>query len=77
MSVLSGALYLALLGHLVVTYPSGRLESRAQLIVVTAGYLCTVPMAAFARWVVPDGAACPTCRFNLAVGRRPGDADHR
>jgi signal transduction histidine kinase len=71
-AVLSGALYLALLGHLVVTYPSGRVESRAQLIVVTAGYLCTVPMATLARWVVPDGEACPTCRFNLVVGGDPG-----
>ena len=71
-AVLSGALYLALLGHLVVTYPSGRLESRAQRIVVAAGYLCTVPMAFLARWVVPEASECRTCRFNLVVGGDPG-----
>ena len=71
-AVLGGAVYLALLGHLVVTYPSGRLESRAQVVVVTAGYLCTVPTAALARWVLPDDQACPTCRFNLVVGGDPG-----
>ena len=71
-AIISGALYLAVLGHLVVTYPSGRVESRAQLIVVTASYLCTAPLAFLARWVLPDGGVCPTCRFNLVVGGESG-----
>ena len=70
-AILTGALYLALLGHLVVTYPSGRLETRAQVIVVTAGYLCTVPLAVF----VPMGASgwrdLLQCPFNLPVRATP------
>ena len=73
--VLTGALYLALLGHLVVTYPSGRIETRAQMIVVAAGYLCTVPMALLARWVLTDASECRTCRFNLVVGGDPDPPD--
>jgi signal transduction histidine kinase len=36
--------YLAVLGHLLVTYPSGRITSRWQRVVVSVAYLLTVPV---------------------------------
>ncbi|PWK88311.1 histidine kinase [Lentzea atacamensis] len=36
--------YLAVLGHLLVTYPTGRITSRWQLVVVSVAYLLTVPV---------------------------------
>lgn len=55
---LVGAVYLGVLGHLILTYPSGRLESRAQKVVVAAAYLCTLPLAFVSRWLLPDGGNC-------------------
>jgi signal transduction histidine kinase len=66
--VLIGAVYLAVLGHLIVTYPSGRFETLPQKAVVTCGYLCTVPMALAARWLLPEGGVCGHCPFNQLVG---------
>jgi signal transduction histidine kinase len=72
--LLLGAVYLAVLGHLIVTYPSGRFESWHQKIVVTCGYLCTVPMALAARWLLPEGGVCAHCPFNQLVGSGTPDA---
>ena len=66
--VLIGAVYLAALGHLIVTYPSGRFETLYQKAVVICGYLCTVPMALAARWLLPEGGVCAHCPFNQLVG---------
>lgn len=41
--VATKTLYLAVLGHLLVTYPSGRITSRWQRVVVGVAYLLTVP----------------------------------
>ncbi|MFL6134731.1 MAG: sensor histidine kinase, partial [Nocardioidaceae bacterium] len=74
-----GAVYLAVLGHLIVTYPSGRFETVDQRVVVTCCYLCTVPMALAARWLLPEGGVCAQCPFNLLVGSgtpdRPSGTD--
>ncbi|TWP50683.1 hypothetical protein FKR81_18910 [Lentzea tibetensis] len=42
--VATKTLYLAVLGHLLVTYPTGRFTGRWQRVVVVAGYLLTVPV---------------------------------
>ncbi|MEU0883372.1 hypothetical protein ABZ345_32600 [Lentzea sp. NPDC005914] len=42
--VATKTLYLAVLGHLLVTYPSGRITSRWQRVVVSVAYLLTVPV---------------------------------
>ncbi|MGW6929402.1 sensor histidine kinase [Lentzea sp. NPDC054927] len=42
--VATKTLYLAVLGHLLVTYPSGRITSRWQRVVVGVAYLLTVPV---------------------------------
>ena len=72
--LLVGSLYLAILGHLIVTYPSGRLESRSQRFVVVAAYLCTVPLNFVGHWLVPSSAPCPDCPDNLLIVDRPAAA---
>src|SRR4051794_29952468 len=72
--LLVGTVYLAFLGHLIVTYPSGRIESRAQGAVVLCAYLCTVPMIVVGRWVQPGGRDCSGCPFNLLAGDSPAVA---
>lgn len=42
--VATKTLYLAVLGHLLVTYPTGRMTSRWQRVVVGVAYLLTVPV---------------------------------
>ncbi|MFD4639888.1 sensor histidine kinase [Lentzea sp. NPDC058436] len=42
--VATKTLYLAMLGHLLVTYPTGRIASRWQRVVVGVAYLLTVPV---------------------------------
>ncbi len=42
--VATKTLYLAVLGHLLVTYPTGRITSRWQRVVVSVVYLLTVPV---------------------------------
>ncbi|MEV6238526.1 ATP-binding protein [Lentzea sp. NPDC051838] len=42
--VATKTLYLAVLGHLLVTYPTGRITSRWQRVVVSVAYLLTVPV---------------------------------
>ena len=74
---LVGAVYLGVLGHLILTYPSGRLESRAQKVVVAAAYLCTLPLAFVSRWLLPDGGNCSQCPFNQLVGDAPSGATNR
>ena len=76
---LVGAIYLAVLGQLIVTYPSGRMQSRSQKVVIAAAYLCTLPITFVARWVFPDGRACADCRYNQltddGVGGPTGPGD--
>ena len=63
--VLIGSLYLAVLVHLMVTYPTGRLVSRGQRLVVAAAYLCTIPLNFVGHWLLPGSGTCRDCRFNL------------
>jgi signal transduction histidine kinase len=42
--VLVGSVYLSVLVHLVVTFPTGRLASRAERVVVVAAYLLSAPL---------------------------------
>ncbi|GHH30004.1 sensor histidine kinase [Lentzea cavernae] len=44
LGVATKTLYLAVLGHLLVTYPTGRMTSRWQRVVVGVAYLLTVPV---------------------------------
>ncbi|GGN08849.1 two-component sensor histidine kinase [Lentzea pudingi] len=44
LGVATKTLYLAVLGHLLVTYPAGRITSRWQRVVVSVAYLLTVPV---------------------------------
>jgi signal transduction histidine kinase len=68
--LLVGSLYLAFLGHLIVTYPSGRLEARSQTVVVVALYLCTIPLNAVSLWL-HRSAPCRDCAYyNLLVENR-------
>ncbi|NKE61693.1 hypothetical protein FXN61_35020, partial [Lentzea sp. PSKA42] len=54
--VATKTLYLAVLGHLLVTYPTGRITSPWQRVVVSLGYLLTVPVNVGYLLVVPfDG----------------------
>jgi signal transduction histidine kinase len=75
--ILVGAVYLAVLGHLMVTYPSGRLVRRRQKVVVAAVYLCTVPTAFVARWVLPGGRDCVDCPYNQLTDEGSGGAADR
>ena len=72
--LLVGAVHLAVLGHLIVTYPSGRLVSRRQKVVVAAVYLCTLPTAFVARWVLPGGRDCADCPYNQLTDEGSGGA---
>jgi signal transduction histidine kinase len=65
--VLIGSVYLAVLAHLIVTYPSGRVVSRAQWLVVVAAYLCTVPVNLVGHWLLTGTGTCRDCPFNLLV----------
>jgi len=65
--VLIGSVYLAILAHLIVTYPSGRMVSRAQRLVVAAAYLCTVPLNLVGHWLLTGTDTCRDCPFNLLV----------
>lgn len=54
--VATKTLYLAVLGHLLVTYPTGRITSRWQRVIVSVAYLLTVPVNVGYLLVVPiDG----------------------
>lgn len=77
---LIGSLYLAILVHLMVTYPTGRLVSRGQRLVVAAAYLCTIPLNFVGRWLLTNSGTCRDCRFNLlTTSGQPGapDAGHQ
>ena len=63
--VLIGSLYLAILVHLMVTYPTGRLVSRGQRLVVATAYICTIPLNFVGHWLLPGSGTCRDCRFNL------------
>jgi hypothetical protein len=76
---LIGSLYLAILVHLMVTYPTGRLVSRGQRLVVAAAYICTIPLNFVGRWLLTSSGTCRDCRFNLlTTGGQSGapDAGH-
>jgi hypothetical protein len=77
--VLIGSLYLAVLVHLMVTYPTGRLMSRGQRLVVATAYLCTIPLNFVGHWLLTSSGTCRDCRFNLlTTSGQPGapDAGH-
>ena len=65
--LLVDSLYLAVLGHLIVTYPSGRLVTVSQRVVVVAGYLCTIPLSFVGHWLLPSARACRDCPHNLLI----------
>jgi signal transduction histidine kinase len=69
--LLVAALYLAVLAHLLVTYPSGRIVTRSQLVVVVGAYLCTAPLNFVAHWLIPSSESCRDCPYNLLI------VDHR
>jgi signal transduction histidine kinase len=69
--LLVGSLYLGVLGHLILTYPSGRLETRSQTLVVVAVYLCTVPLNLVIRWLHRSAPPCRDCPYhNLLIENR-------
>ncbi len=63
--VVVSSLYLAILGHAILTYPGGRIQSGWQLGVVVACYACTVPLSVIGHWFVSTG--CRDCHQNLIV----------
>jgi signal transduction histidine kinase len=70
-SLLVGTLHLGVLGHLIVTYPSGRLETRSQTLVVVAVYLCTVPLNLVSLWLHRSAPPCRDCPYyNLLLEDR-------
>jgi signal transduction histidine kinase len=69
-AILTGSLYLAVLAHLIVTYPSGRLVTRAQRLVVAAAYLCTVPVNFVGHWLLAGRGTCRDCRSNLLTAEQ-------
>src|SRR4051812_23317663 len=72
--LLIGTVYLAVLAHLVVTYPSGRIITRSQGVVVAIAYLCTVPVNFVGHWLIPSSEPCPDCPQNLLIVDRPAAA---
>jgi signal transduction histidine kinase len=72
--LLIGTVYLAVLAHLVVTYPSGRIITRSQGVVVTIAYLCTVPLTFVGHWLIPSSEPCPGCPHNLLMPDPPAAA---
>jgi signal transduction histidine kinase len=65
--LLIGTVYLAVLAHLVVTYPGGRIITRSQGLVVAIAYLCTVPLNFIGHWLIPSSEPCPGCPRNLLL----------
>jgi signal transduction histidine kinase len=72
--LLIGGVYLAVLAHLVVTYPSGRILTRSQRMVVAAVYLSTVPLNFVGHWLIPSSEPCRDCPYNLLIVDRPAAA---
>jgi len=72
--LLIGGVYLAVLAHLVVTYPSGRIITRSQRMVVAAVYLSTVPLNFVGHWLIPSSEPCRDCPYNLLIVDRPAAA---
>jgi signal transduction histidine kinase len=72
--LLVGSLYLGVLGHLIVTYPSGRLTTGSQRAVVAAGYFCTLPLNFIAHWLMPSSESCRDCPHNLLSMNEPDSA---
>jgi signal transduction histidine kinase len=73
--LLVGSLYLGVLGQLIVTYPSGRLETRSQTLVVVAVYLCTVPLNVVSVWLHRSAPPCRDCPYyNLLIDDRAAAA---
>jgi signal transduction histidine kinase len=72
--LLIGTVYLAVLAHLVVTYPGGRIITRSQGLVVAIAYLCTVPLNFIGHWLIPSSEPCPGCPRNLLLPDRAAAA---
>lgn len=54
-----------------MTYPSGRLETRSQTVVVVAAYLCTIPLNFVSLWL-HRSTPCRDCPYyGLIIGARP------
>jgi signal transduction histidine kinase len=72
--VLFSALYLAVLVHMLLAYPSGRLETRAQVGLVWVGYvLATIGQLPALLWGDNDYFECPKCPQTLTHVRDDGD----
>jgi signal transduction histidine kinase len=72
--ILFAALYLAVLVHMLLAYPSGRLETRAQVGLVWAGYLlATLGQIPALLWGDNDYFECPQCPEPLTHVRADGD----
>src|SRR5215217_2306084 len=80
-SLLVGWLWAALLAHLMLAFPSGRLESRSAVTLAVAAYVVALPVRSawtllsdeqvfFARWDRPPGCTCPGSL--LSTGLAPG-----
>jgi len=72
--ILGGALFLAVLVHMLLAYPSGRLESKGQVALVWVGYLlATLGQIPAALWGDNDYFECPNCPVPLTHVRDDGD----
>ncbi len=72
--ILFAALYLAVLVQMLLAYPSGRLETRAQVGLVWAGYLlATLGQIPALLWGDNDYFECPKCPEPLTHVRDDGD----
>jgi signal transduction histidine kinase len=60
-------LYLGVLAHLLVTYPSGRARTWRQRLLVVLGYLLTAPTGLLYLAVVAAGGGCWNCPVNIVV----------
>jgi signal transduction histidine kinase len=63
-----GSLYLAIFIHLLLAFPSGRLQSRLEKRIVASGYLLTtVGLFAVSLFADPDALDCDSCPENLLL----------
>ena len=56
-----------MVGHLLISFPSGRLQGRTQKAFVGFIYFLSAPLDLIIYYVLSDQAACYACRRNLGI----------
>ena len=68
--LLFDSLFLAICAHMLLTYPSGRLETRGQRLTTLGAYAISLSGLALALFLDPDDLGCGDCPRNLLLVAR-------